>query len=272
MDHLLLKATAVVTDEGVFTAVISTAGVDREKDIVDAPAMVAALRKWNRPIPLAWNHSTSAKDIFGTIDQQTVEAQGAEVVATGQVDLASEVGKEAWRSFKSRTIGFSFGYMILAATERKGGGRHITELDVFEVTATPTPMNNETRVLSTKTVLEVPTVPGDVPAMSPLIVTETTGLTQELQETKALLAKATEELEALRKAEVTDKEPVARSVDPLRKQAEAVALEFASGGRSLRKPPRTVPPRRQDPELSLDDLKRRMRDEILIHLSGGITP
>jgi hypothetical protein len=64
----------------------------------------------------------------------------------------STVGKEAWRSFKSRAIGFSFGYLIPDGgfTPRPGGGRLITALDVFEVTATPTPMNNDTRVLSTK--------------------------------------------------------------------------------------------------------------------------
>jgi HK97 family phage prohead protease len=151
MDQINVKAAvAVQTDEGLFEAVISTASVDREKDIVEPSAMVDALKKWNRPIPLAWNHSTDAKDIFGHIEPMTVREVGDEVVAQGQVDLESEMGREAWRSFKSRTVGFSFGYLILGSRERKGGGRHITGLDVFEITATPTPMNNDTRVLSTK--------------------------------------------------------------------------------------------------------------------------
>jgi Caudovirus prohead serine protease len=153
VDHLLLKAvTTVSTDQGAFEAVISTEGVDREKDIVSAPAVVDALRKWNRPIPLAWNHDTEAADIFGHIDPATVHQVNGEVVASGQVDLDSGTDSEAWRSFNSRAIGFSFGYLILDATERTGGGRHITALDVFEITATPTPMNNATRVLSTKAI------------------------------------------------------------------------------------------------------------------------
>jgi hypothetical protein len=47
-----------------------------------------------------------------------------------------------------------FGYLVPdgGATPRPGGGRHITELDVFEITATPTPMNNQTHVLSTKSI------------------------------------------------------------------------------------------------------------------------
>jgi hypothetical protein len=153
VEHLTLKAvTTVSTDQGVFEAVISTEGVDREKDIVSAAGMVAALSKWNRPIPLAWNHRSDAADIFGHIHPETVREAVGEVVAGGQVHLDSDVGREAWRSFKSRAIGFSFGYLVPdgGATPRPGGGRHITALDVFEITATPTPMNNDTRVLSTK--------------------------------------------------------------------------------------------------------------------------
>jgi HK97 family phage prohead protease len=154
MEHLLLKATVTTrttsTDQGTFEAVISTQNADRERDIVSAPAMVTALQKWNRPIPLSWNHSTAAQDIFGSVDPQSAVEKDGEVLVKGQVDLESQVGKEAWRSFKSRTVGFSFGYLILEAANRKGGGRSITGLDVFEVTATPTPMNNDTRVLATK--------------------------------------------------------------------------------------------------------------------------
>ena len=43
----------------------------------------------------------------------TVREQGGEVIVQGKVDLESKVGEEAWRSFKSRTVGFSFGYLIL---------------------------------------------------------------------------------------------------------------------------------------------------------------
>ena len=71
------------------------------------------------------------------------------MIVQGQVDLESKVGQEAWRSFKSRTIGFSFGYLIPEGGETKAtaAARHITALDVFEITATQTPMNNDTRVL-----------------------------------------------------------------------------------------------------------------------------
>ena len=114
--------------------------------------MVDALQKWPRPIPLAWHHQTDAASIFGAIDPASVHEVNGEVVAKGHVDLESDVGREAWRSFKARTLGFSFGYLVPegGSTPRPGGGRHITAIDVFEVTATATPMNNDTRVLSTK--------------------------------------------------------------------------------------------------------------------------
>lgn len=153
LEHLTLKAVTTTTDQGLFEAVISTEALDREGDVVSAAGMVAALHKWNRPLPLAWEHHTDAKNIFGSIDTQSAKEVSGEVVVNGDIHLESEVGQEAWRSFKARTIGFSFGYLILQSTKRKGGGRDITELDVFEVTATATPMNNGTRVLSTKSTL-----------------------------------------------------------------------------------------------------------------------
>ena len=57
-----------------------------------------------------------------------------------------------WQQIKDGTLGFSFGYLVPdgGAIKRSGGGRNIMELDVFEVTATPTPMNNDTRVLAYK--------------------------------------------------------------------------------------------------------------------------
>ncbi len=258
MEQLLLKAATTVVDQGAFAAIAAAYSVDRVKDQIVPGAFTSTIATWRasgKRIPLHWNHEGDPRSIIGSIDPQTMAETDQGLYVEGQVDIKdSEIAREAWRSMKNGSMSLSFGYLATKAKKGKDGVQELHEIDLFEVSIVPAPANADTRVLTTKA------------------AEDTSGLTQQLQETKALLAKATEELEALRKAEVTDKESVARSVDPLRKQAEAVALEFASGGRSLRKPPRTVPPRRQDPELSLDDLKRRMRDEILIHLSGGITP
>lgn len=230
IDHIDVKvATAVQTDQGLFEAVISTASVDREKDVVDPDAMVAALKKWTRPIPLAWNHSTKAEDIFGHIEPMTVRAQDGEVVAQGQVDLDSKVGSEAWRSFKSRAIGFSFGYLILESSKRKGGGRHITALDVFEITATPTPMNNDTRVLSVK------------------------GLEDRVE----ALEKRIRELEGSVEGLETSAAAADKSVDPLKEASRQAVRDIRLDGI----PERKSPPK-QDPEPAAEPpTERELRDQ-----------
>jgi HK97 family phage prohead protease len=284
MEHLLLKATVTAaTDEGTFTAVISTAAIDRDKDIVEPSAVVDALHKWvptGKKVPLSWNHSVAAEDIVGHLNPETAHAVGNEVVADGWVDQSIDHGKHAWRLVKSGTLGFSYGYLVVKATQRKGGGLHIKALDIFEVTATPIPANGETRVLSFKSAealaedakrtareVEEQKIPEDVPAAAPEPEID---VLKELQEVKARLAvseKALEDLKKEQEANVTDKEPVARSVDSLRKQANAVALEVASG--DLPMPPPKAAPKQPEPSLELAELKRRMRDEMLGVLSGG---
>jgi HK97 family phage prohead protease len=156
MQHLTLKAaTTAQTDQGIFEAVISAASVDREKDVVDPAGFVRALQKWvptGKKIPLAWQHSTAPEDQIGYIDPSTARVQGGEVVASGWIDQTTEVGAHAWRLVKTGTLGFSFGYLVPDGGAEKGAGgvRRLVELDVFEVTATPIPMNNDTRVLGWK--------------------------------------------------------------------------------------------------------------------------
>jgi HK97 family phage prohead protease len=91
-------------------------------------------------------------------------------------------------------------------------------------------------------------------------------LFKELEEVKALVVEMRQGLEDLKKkTEETDKGQHARSVDPLRKRSEDLALEIASGGMSLRKPPAPVT---SEPEhVDLDALKRQSRDWLFETLS-----
>jgi uncharacterized protein len=156
MERLLLKAVATATtDEGLFEAVVSTSAIDREGDVVEPAAMVSALQAWTvttKKVPLHWNHSSDPEDIVGHVEPESATAQGGEVVASGQVDLDTDRGRQVWRLMKAGTIGFSFGYLIPegGSFKRADGGRTITSLDVFEITVCPAPMNAETRVLATK--------------------------------------------------------------------------------------------------------------------------
>lgn len=152
MKHMTLKAVATTRDLGEFSAVISTEQPDREGDVVSADALVSALKSWNRPIPLTWHHGVDAVDVFGAIDPASARAKDAEVIVEGTVDLESERGREAWPLMKAGVLGFSYGYLVPdgGAAPNTKGGSDITMIDVFEVTATITPMNNGTRVLDTK--------------------------------------------------------------------------------------------------------------------------
>ena len=120
-----------------------------------ARSEVSALRAWigtNKVVPLHWNHSSEPEDIVGHVKPASAKAVGAEVHAAGHVDLDTDRGRQVWRLMKAGSIGFSFGYLVPegGAKARPGGGRRITQLDVFEITVTPGPMNPETRVLATK--------------------------------------------------------------------------------------------------------------------------
>jgi len=365
MDHLLLKATTTTQDQGVFEAVISTASVDREKDIVRPEAMVEALQKWaalEKKIPLTWEHSTKPENIVGYIDPTSVEQRDGEVFAKGWIDQSTERGAEAWRLVKTGTVGFSFGYMITQATPIKGGGADISGLDVFEVSATMTPMNPDTRVVGYKSVEQeeearalraradeveaelrtggLKAQPRPEPhaaeglfdadelqaAVDGLIKAVWTGsyvndlpdsaflyiepggqqdadgrttprslrhfpykdasgaidlphlrnalsripqssLSSSLQE--ELTRKAQQILQnATKSVDVTDKEQPARSVDPLRKRADDMALEVASGGRRPSQFGRPAPPPKPPELMELAELKRRSRDLMLQVLSG----
>jgi HK97 family phage prohead protease len=255
MEHLLLKAATTATDEGTFTAVISTATVDRDKDIIEPSGMVASLAKWvgvGKHVPLAYNHTD---EVVGHIDPSTARIKGHEVVADGWVDQNAPRGAEVWRLVKSGTLSFSFGFLFDPKTTSKlqGGGYHIKDLDVFEISVIPVgPANNDTRVLGWKS------------------AEERDAVLNELQEVKGRLEKVEKALEdqESRKAEVTDQEPQARSVDPLRKQADALALEVASGGVSPQPPIRHVKPAPESDRMDPNELKRVSRDVMLQVLSG----
>jgi hypothetical protein len=269
--HFLLKAaTTVGTEQGTFTAVISTGDVDRQKDIVDPDRMVAALQKWAaipKLVPLDWNHGEGATDQIGHVDPATAKNVSGEVVVDGWIDQSTENGEHAWRLVKSGTLGFSFYGLIPkdSITKIKGGGVHIQgDFDVAAVTATPTPVNNATRVLAWKA-LSTEDVPG--------AVVEALGTLKDdlSDEAKAdLLLKAQEALgvQHPQQTEETDKEPQVRSVDPLRKRSEELALEIVSDGMSLRKTPPTTKPEPPPELVDLRELKRRSRDLMLWQLRG----
>src|SRR4051812_24124492 len=155
MKEMLITKAAVttVTERGEFTAIISTEKTDREGDVVLPEAMVAAIQAWNvdgKQIPLAWAHRTEPDELIGSVDPTSVKAENGEVIVSAWIDRDIPRGREVWRLVKSGTLGFSFGYLITDAIKRANGDREIRGLDIFEISATATPMNRGTRVLDWK--------------------------------------------------------------------------------------------------------------------------
>jgi HK97 family phage prohead protease len=239
-EHISFKSVATTTDTGAFDAVISSESVDRHRDIVSAAGMVEALHKWTRPIPLSWNHDLNAENIIGYVDGISARKVNTEVVVSGRVDLNSAVGREAWRSFKSGVLGFSYGYLATRSTKRDlDGGKYITGLDIYEVTATPAPANPDTRVLLTKAIEEDPEGERDengllTDAAISLVIARMNGapataasnghtpIGDEAESTKSMQEVISQLFE-----DVLSRPPRSQPDDDLRKRALAIAAEFS---------------------------------------------
>jgi HK97 family phage prohead protease len=153
VQHMTLKASALTTDLGQFTALVSTADVDREGDVVLPSAFRHTVERWQQSekmIPLHWDHGTQPEDIIGHVDPARMAVQSNGLVVGGRVDLDTDRGQQVWRLLKSNTIGFSFGFVMNQSHTRSDGVREISSVDLYEITATFRPTNDRTRVLSTK--------------------------------------------------------------------------------------------------------------------------
>jgi HK97 family phage prohead protease len=105
----------------------------------------------DKAIPLHWNHSSDPEDIIGTVDPASMKETSEGLQVNGRLDLEeSAKAREIWRSVKSGAISLSFGYLVKDERKGKDGIRVLTELDLFEISLTPAPVNSDTRILSTK--------------------------------------------------------------------------------------------------------------------------
>jgi len=70
----------------------------------------------------------------------------------------SEVARQAWRSMKNNSIGLSFGFLTVDSHD-DDGVRVLDEVDLFEITLTPSPANADTRITEMKPVPDIDPVP-----------------------------------------------------------------------------------------------------------------
>lgn len=78
------------------------------------------------------------------------EVAGLGLYVEGKLDLDdSEVVREAWRFMKDNRVGLSFGYTMVKC-QRRDGINDLLELDLYEISIAPGPINPRTRILEMK--------------------------------------------------------------------------------------------------------------------------
>jgi Caudovirus prohead serine protease len=152
MEFLEAKATTTpVTDAGEFKAVVATyhrtARATRSSPMRSLARSPSGARSAAACLFTGTTTATrsSATSILRKCGRQTTGSRSA-VTSTWD----DELGRKVWRQLKANRLGFSFGYVTTRSKKRADGGLDLLELDLYEVSATPSPMNNRTRVLSTK--------------------------------------------------------------------------------------------------------------------------
>jgi HK97 family phage prohead protease len=155
LEHKAVEAESRVTsDLGEFSAFAATYDVDRVKDRIRFGALENTVARWQQSgkrIPLHWNHQGEARNVIGSVDPARMrEVAGLGLYVEGKLDLDdSEVAREAWRSMKDNRVGLSIGYMTVKS-QRRDGFNVLLELDLYEISIAPGPINPQTRILEMK--------------------------------------------------------------------------------------------------------------------------
>jgi HK97 family phage prohead protease len=271
------------SEAGTFEATVAVFGnVDKIGDRILPGAFKDTLAKWAEsgdPIPVILSHQwDNPMAHIGVVDEATETDKGLWVKGTLDVK-DNDVARQVHRLMKRRSLKeFSFGYSIPKGGERraKDGANDLIRVELAEVGPTLKGMNPATELHAVKSALDEKAsgMAGLMQRMRQMLDRQEAPTTEEML---ALARRITDELgapakadEHEEKADVTDKETKeSRSVDPLRRQADAVALEWLRDGVPEQAPTKKQP--QLEPEVPLDELKQRMRDEMLMHLSGGTT-
>lgn len=154
--------------DGSFTAYASVFGnIDSYGEIVMPGAFKADLERWEAkgdPIPLLFGHNMSDPDFnIGHIVKAEEDDVGLKVHA--QIDMESPKGPQVYRLLKSRRVSqMSFAFDVLSGAPSKraksdGDGEdnvyELHKLKLHEVSVVPLGANQETDVLSVKSVTDL---------------------------------------------------------------------------------------------------------------------
>lgn len=156
-------------EEGQFTAYASVFGnVDSFGDVVMKGAFADTLANWktsSSEIPLLWGHNMSDPDYnIGLVAEAGEDDHG--LLVTGQLDMESPKAAQVYRLLKGRRVSqMSFAYDI----EDAGFGERedepvfeLRKLKLHEVSVVPVGANQETEVLTVKSLITAASKEGRV--------------------------------------------------------------------------------------------------------------
>jgi HK97 family phage prohead protease len=154
MEHLELKATAVAAEQGRFVAVAAAWTTDRHGERILPNAFSESIKRWRRSgknLPLHYSHGDTAADVIGYVSPESMRETREGLIVEGKLDLdESPVAREVWRSVRNNAMSLSFGFMPTKTRKAADGIRELVEVDIFEISITPTPANENTRIISFK--------------------------------------------------------------------------------------------------------------------------
>ena len=112
---------------------------DAGRDTIRPGAFTRTLAQRSEPLPLFWQHRPDQR--IGWIESAAEDARGLRVIA--RIDNPDGGAGAALR--RGAVTGLSFGYRARSFT-RDAAGRELTEIDLFEVSVVPHPMQHGARV------------------------------------------------------------------------------------------------------------------------------
>ncbi len=131
--------------DGHFTGYASLFGrPDLGRDVVRAGAFAASLRaRGPRGVRMLWQHDPA--EPIGTWLSLGEDARGLHV--TGRLDLAVQRARELDALLRAGAVdGLSIGFRTLSATPDRAGYRHLTAVDLWEISLVSFPLQPEARV------------------------------------------------------------------------------------------------------------------------------
>lgn len=141
-----------VADNGDIEGYGSTFGnVDQGYDVVEKGAFTDTLQKRGLP-KMLWGHDFWEPPIGKWTD---AEEDDRGLKLAGKLNLDMQRGSEIHSALKMGTVdGLSIGFIPVESDIAKSGVRHLTKVDLFEVSVVTFPMNEEARVDAVKHIVE----------------------------------------------------------------------------------------------------------------------